>query len=522
MALLLRPKQWGDHKPPPGAALDANHPLSTGLANALLFNDGGGATQAYDSARGRMAAVTYQVGNPAWAGDGLLFHGVGSSAAVQESVRVDPGLGGTSNLPGPFTILASIKISGTTKGGIVGVEESDISTNGSANVRGVWLGMGNTSFDTVGSNLMALNEDVAWQLPGSAIVPPTNAWTQVALTFPGFSATASFFVNGLLKGTTAFGSPSAGSGQPYQFMVGGYFVANGSASRVFSGYIRYAFHWNRILTLAELEHMAVEPFAMFQPSLRTWAVTSQPDTGSGSISLAAAATVAALPSGSGDVELAASSSGAGGPSATGAVALSAAASEEASATGTGSLGLVASATEGAEPTGAGSVSLTAAAAEGAEPSGAGALALAAAAAVQAQPAATGDLELAGAASVGPTSAGSGDLELVASGAPSVSLAGNGAVGLVASAAAFVPGTASGAVALSAGATVRVSAAAGAFVFLLGEAEVEAAVRGVVLWSFSEARREGAWSFGSARTLWVFSKAVPLESLPPADRVLLIP
>jgi hypothetical protein len=270
MSVLIRPKRWSDQKPPV-AIVNRNHPLALGLANALLLSELGGLAP-YDSMQNKAATMTYGPGNPAWGPEGLTFHGL-ASGTVPEQVNSDPGLGQSSVGTGPMTMLACVKIGANATGAVIGLENGDVATNPSANVRGVQLGIGAaTGFSpntNTGTFLTSLNEDVAWQLPGSAISLPVGQWTQIALVFPGFSATASFYVNGLLKGTTNFGGPAAGEGTPMRFMVGGYFVANGSSSRVFVGQIKYAYRWNRILSPGEMLALAVEPYAFFEPQNQT-------------------------------------------------------------------------------------------------------------------------------------------------------------------------------------------------------------------------------------------------------------
>lgn len=276
-AYLIRPRSWGTQKPPPATVINAGHPLANGLQNALLLAEGGGSSTT-DAQRDRGAAITYGQGTPAWTPEGLLFNGSVNGSNVPEQVRVDPGLGQRTSNPGPFTVVASVKITGNTSGGVIGVENGDVGTNGSSNIQGVWLGIGNSagfSNGAAGTSLTALNEDVAWQTPGSPITIPLNQWTQIGLVFPGYSTTASFYVNGILKGTTSFGGGSANSGSPMQLMVGGYFSANGSANRVFTGQIRYAYHWTRLLTAEEMLQLSIEPYGMFvaqSPMRHYWGI----------------------------------------------------------------------------------------------------------------------------------------------------------------------------------------------------------------------------------------------------------
>ena len=282
MATLIRPRAWAQ-KPPPNVAVLTGHPLANGLQNALLFAEGGGSST-MDSFRDRTVPITYGQGTPAWSGDGLTFNG-SVSGTTPEQVNVDPGLAQTSTNPGPATLLASVLIAGNTTGGVIGIEGGDIGTNGASTTRGIWMGIGNAagfSNGAAGVDLTALNENVAWQTPGSPIAIPIGQWAQIAIQFAGFSSTASFYVNGLLRGTTSIGGGAAGTAAAMRLMVGGYYSANGAANRVFTGAIRYAYHWSRLLTPAELEWLAIDPYAMFvgqSRQSRFWPATVTPAAG---------------------------------------------------------------------------------------------------------------------------------------------------------------------------------------------------------------------------------------------------
>jgi hypothetical protein len=518
------------------------HPLARDLQNAFLFSDGGGSV-AQDAMRGQAAALTYGYGTPAWVPEGLKFDGTASAGHVSQQVSADPGLAqSTSNIPA-MTLLAAIRITATSKGGIIGIENGDIATNNSSNVRGVWLGIGNTSLDNVGQNLIALNENVAFQLPGSSIVVPLNVWTQIALVFLGFGATATFYVNGVNKGTTNFGGAAVNSSSPIRLMIGGYWVANGAAAREFTGTIRYAYHWSRALTPAEMQWLSAEPYALFAPppaptsfapttfvvtaaasiSLTGSATVAAVPTAAASLTLTAACTSAAQPSATADVELAASATGAARPTAAADVELTSSATDRPTVTAAGDLELAAastasglvtaaadvelagSATVETVATAAGALALAGAASPTAPASASGAVLLSASCSASTQPTAGADVELAASSSPVARPSAAGDLDLSASGVPFAAAGAAATLSLLAAGTPFAPSTAAGTLTLLARCTV----------------EPPPGVQRVAVWSFGQAAGR-TWRFGSAGTLWVFGEAIPRSSLPAESQRLLVP
>lgn len=273
MALLESARYRGLWQPPVGARLDTSHPLAHGLKHCFIFNEGAG--RIVQDLCYNLAFTLAGTQPPVWVPGGLSWAGTWSSATVVEQIQI-PALIGTS-ITTPQTLEVWIKAI-STSGAIMLLENSDGNTSGAA--QGVGIGIGNTTMDNNGLNLIALNENVAFHSSGVAL--PTNigkGWTQIAFVFNPNPGTSVFFINGRRVATASFAALLAGTGAPIHLYLGGYYPAAKGAGRVWgAGSMAIARHYTRALTDAEILALSVEPFSMIQSPNRMLSRSLPEDT----------------------------------------------------------------------------------------------------------------------------------------------------------------------------------------------------------------------------------------------------
>jgi hypothetical protein len=214
-----------------------------------------------DAATGQLVRVTAGTSGPKGQAYGWEFFG-SNEPVLPEQISADPFMGQAATIAEAHTFDAVIRIFNTTKGLVAGLLNGDTFTNGTQ-VKGIGMGVGTTTFDTNGSNLLGLNENVAWVTPSLAL--PVGRPVHIGMVYYGPSKTGYWYIDGRPAASSSWGAIGTGtSTSPLRFLVGGYFN-NGLVNRVFTGDIFTARHWNRALLPQEMAALAARPYAMMAP-----------------------------------------------------------------------------------------------------------------------------------------------------------------------------------------------------------------------------------------------------------------
>jgi hypothetical protein len=253
VAGLIRPRRWGRQRPPAGAQLLSGHPLAAGLDDFWVLTEGGGL--AVQSLTGRHPARVN-----------------GSAVLTPDGLRLDGSSGGyAKTLPYPsllpqvgVTLWVRARLLSTSTAGALLMHSA--AETGSFDGWGV--GVGNTTFDNAGNNLIGIIEGVAWQ--ATAMPLGTHART-IAYTIRATNDQA-LWLDGLLAGSFN-NTPTAPTSGSFTGLGGEAPASNpwrGPAAVIYAAGI-----WRRILTPADLDWLEAEPYALVEPAaprLRYWVV----------------------------------------------------------------------------------------------------------------------------------------------------------------------------------------------------------------------------------------------------------
>lgn len=255
MATLIRPRSWGDAKPAIGSTLNRAHPLAQGLANAFLFNEQGGLYP--QDLVGGVGTVYAGTAVPTYYARGAQFT-VDSGGFFY----ADPRMGGATDLSVAgfrnHTFDCMIRYAGaSSRGAFMGLENESGSSH-----QGIFVGLGGGQFDFLGNDLLDLSENVAWHNTGYDLTP--GRYWHVTATFTGSGGTGNQYADGILRATHNPGLFTS-NGSPIRLFVGGYTNIGSTPNRTFGGEMVYAYHWNRLLTLAEIQWLHAEPYAFVNP-----------------------------------------------------------------------------------------------------------------------------------------------------------------------------------------------------------------------------------------------------------------
>lgn len=243
--ILLRPRAWGQQKPPLGAQILPGHPLAHGHLDGWLLNDLGGAAD-IRSLRGQTATQTNtadRIVTPA--GPAV----VATNSATVFSAGVTPRLKPTSAL----TLAAYIY-----------VPSAPAAVNQTMLHSGVIGGTGGYHLGLTTAALPRLIINSTTSLTSQAVTAG-NAYLIVG-TWNGTQSRV--YINGVLaSGPTAVSAITYGS-EIVQLMS-----SNNASQQLRAGLV-YAHIWDRALTGDEIQWLYTEPYAMIAPpgTRRMWSV----------------------------------------------------------------------------------------------------------------------------------------------------------------------------------------------------------------------------------------------------------
>jgi len=228
-------------KPIRGTKLNLAHPLSRGLFNAWLFNEGGG-NKVYDCIEGRVAdlvnSVTWQYGK---AGHGLRFGGNGDYIQLAtDAPRYNAAAGFSWTTRMMFWQLPSAS-------GANGYGPAYQVAAGYA-----WTLYGASATNTFRATIRdaAANNTTSGPL-GTIIV---GKWFDIAAVFDG--STFSFYVNGAYVSALTPGSILAGSGVILRWGL--------ASTQSPTANAEYFVAWNRALRPSEARYVTTRPYCMFE------------------------------------------------------------------------------------------------------------------------------------------------------------------------------------------------------------------------------------------------------------------
>lgn len=240
VAVLIRPKQWGQQKPPPGAAVDYGHPLARGLVMAHLLN--GGLTS-FDSVSGRLLSATTIPPKVDQRGMRLDTQGMGLSVTAYS--RPQP----------PLTVAMSAIALGTP-------------TNGAGYFGMVPDNAGGGPFAT--AFLDNNNGPVRFGFSDGGsfvnIVDTVSAPTTVGVPFMAVGVHrralgVEIWRNAVLGNSSATARGDVTYNATAQLFVG---IPTGApTTRNPTSIVQWGYIWNRALTASDIQWLYAEPYAMF-------------------------------------------------------------------------------------------------------------------------------------------------------------------------------------------------------------------------------------------------------------------
>jgi Concanavalin A-like lectin/glucanases superfamily len=239
------------NRPPIGSQVDLTNPLSRGLVQCWLFNEGGGPL--FSPTPGGLVLSPSSSGLT-WIGgkDGPAVKFNGSSGYFQTSTPAVTS--GTITMSAWVYLPANLSTYAT----IVGLDSS------SAYVQ---LGAGYPS-----GNDAYFNIDSSGLYSASYTSLSLNTWTYLAGVLTGGKAV--IYVNGVPEGFSSSGATIPSGLIETQI---GAILPTGSRTNWWPGYIANVKIWNRSLSTQEIVQDYAEPYAVIQPpNQRRWVVAGSP------------------------------------------------------------------------------------------------------------------------------------------------------------------------------------------------------------------------------------------------------
>jgi hypothetical protein len=246
--ILLRPRAWGQQKPPLGSQILSGHPLAHGHLDGWLLNDLGGAAD-IRSLRGQTVTQTNTADRTVSPVGPIL---VPTNNSTVFSAGVTPRLKPTSGL----TLAAFIYVNQTPPA----ANQTMLHTGILGSTGGYHLGL------TTGAlPRFIVNSTTSGALSGAVVA--NSSYLMVG----AWNGTQSrLYVNGVLAA-----GPTAVSAITYGSEIVQLLSSNFTAQQLRAGLV-YAHIWDRALTQDEIQWLYVEPYAMIAPPgpRRTWSVPS--------------------------------------------------------------------------------------------------------------------------------------------------------------------------------------------------------------------------------------------------------
>lgn len=230
-------------KPRPGAVYNYSHPLAQDLIAYFLMNEYTGLVvdNVVGSVNGILSATGLWSGNPF--GGGIKFDGTN---------RLDvPSVFGMNTSDISLSCWVYI-FSLPSKGAFVKVG------SGSPSLNGFGIGISNggaTGFETSGSNLTVLIENIAWHPTG---LTPGTGWIHYVMTIAG-TTSCKIYKNGSLYTSFTNSAMIAPATQTY---IGGY-TSSTPTNRHTPNIVDEVRLYNRVLTPSEVHMLYVDPHIDF-------------------------------------------------------------------------------------------------------------------------------------------------------------------------------------------------------------------------------------------------------------------
>lgn len=239
-SLLLTPcyagtNLWGQTKPPLGSQIDWSCPLSQGLVGCWLMNEGGGnrITDIINQKNGK--AVT-----PLWKGTDLSF-GVANNS-------FDCGTKNSINVPALSIFLWLNHPSYSSS-----QYNTPFGYSVEANQKDWCIRLGQERF------LFESGNGVGH--PGDNITSKDNVWVKYVVTFDGVSV-LKFYLDGIIKKTnSSYTNPIT-----YTTPIRNFYIGNklGGDDIYYSGSIRLAMVWNRVISPSEILSLYIDPYCFIK------------------------------------------------------------------------------------------------------------------------------------------------------------------------------------------------------------------------------------------------------------------
>lgn len=268
MAVLLRPKHWGQQKPPPGAMVQQGHPLGQMLVAAWTVGDGAGSVlrdalgqnnAAWNS--GSLAAGRWRVGQFGACVD--HYYDQSEWWRVTRNGRLD-------GVAAAWTLSVWV-YAGNANGGTTGGVSFITQLYGGGAIN-YCLGLGQDQAAADQHLTAGYYTGSAWRVVVESGTLPGLSWQHCVGTFDG--ATLCLYRQGVLVGT-ATPATGPGSNSTDDYAIGRRHDVSGTFN-FWNGLIDVPAIWARALAPSEVQWLYREPFAMFAPQapVQRWFVSA--------------------------------------------------------------------------------------------------------------------------------------------------------------------------------------------------------------------------------------------------------